>query len=283
MHDDITIRSLASYADFAACVALQRETWGPTFNDVVPPSILLVCQRLGGVVAGAFTGDGTLVGFVFGLTGVESGLTVHWSDMLAVRPDAQNLGVGRRLKEFQRLAVARVGARVIYWTYDPLVARNAHLNFNVFGVRAVEYVRDMYGFDTGSDLHRGIGTDRVIVAWPVGDTELSQRREETSAARDAHEYRTAPVIGDADHPDRRWDATIGTAAHLRIAIPLDVSVVQSSDPDRAGRWRASTRRAFEAAFSGGYHIDGFAVDAEQERGFYLLSLHRGSSPPAPRS
>ena len=33
-----------------------------------------------------------------------------------------------------------LGAVVIYWTYDPLVARNAHLNFNVFGVRVAEYV-----------------------------------------------------------------------------------------------------------------------------------------------
>src|ERR671926_25771 len=60
----------------------------------------------------------------------------------------------------------RVGGVVIYWTYDPLVARNAHLNFNVFGVRIHEYVEDMYG-ETESPLHRGIGTDRFVVAWPV--------------------------------------------------------------------------------------------------------------------
>jgi len=34
------------------------------------------------------------------------------------------------------------------------VARNAHLNFNVFGVRAAEYVEDMYG-ETESPLHQG--------------------------------------------------------------------------------------------------------------------------------
>jgi predicted GNAT superfamily acetyltransferase len=269
--DEITIRALMSHADYAACVELQRDTWGHGFRDAVPASILLVSQKLGGVAAGAFTSDGSLVGFVFGMTGVENGHIVHWSDMLAVRPEVQNLGVGRRLKEFQRDAVARVGGRVIYWTFDPLVARNAHLNFNVFGVRAVEYERDMYGNETGSDLHREIGTDRLIVAWAVNDDEIATRKRATSAARESAAYRNAPVVGDADRPDRRWDTSIGSSEHLRIAVPLDVSVLQTSDAPRAANWRTSTRAAFESALAKGYRIEGFSVDADQDRGFYLLA------------
>ena len=125
--------------------------------------------------------DGLMLGFVYGLTGVENGRIVHWSDMLAVRPEARNLGLGRRLKEFQRRAVQRVGGVVIYWTYDPLVARNAHLNINVFGACISEYVEDMYG-ETESPLHRGIGTDRFIVAWPVADAEVEKRLMATHAA-----------------------------------------------------------------------------------------------------
>jgi predicted GNAT superfamily acetyltransferase len=269
--DEITVRALTSHADFAACVKLQHDTWGHGFRDAVPASILLVSQKLGGVAAGAFTGDGSLVGFVFGMTGVENGRIVHWSDMLAVRPEVQNLGLGRRLKEFQRDAVRRVGGRAIYWTFDPLVARNAHLNFNVFGVRAVEYQRDMYGSKTGSDLHREIGTDRLIVAWPVDDGAIADRKRETSAARESDAYKAAPIVGDAERPDRRWDDSIGSSRHLRIAVPLDVSVLQSTDAPRAATWRASTRAAFEAAFAKGYRIEGFSVDADQDRGFYLVA------------
>lgn len=271
MTDKVTIRDLSSHADYAACVELQRDIWGRNFNDAVPASILLVSQKVGGVAAGAFDEHGRLIGFVYGITGVRKGEVVHWSDMLAVRPDAQNLGLGRRLKEFQRQAVARVGARVIYWTYDPLVVRNAHLNFNVFGVRAVEYARDMYGSETGSDLHRGIGTDRLVVAWPVDDAELAVRKREAAAARDAYEYQSSPIAGDADHPDRKTAASIGKSSRLRIAIPLDISVLQAKDPVRAANWRASTRAAFESSLAAGYSIDGVTVDAESDRGYYLLA------------
>ena len=91
-----TIRDLASSEDYGACLALQYETWGNAFREAVPPSILLVSQKLGGVAAGAFDRRGRLLGFVFGMTGVRGGEITHWSDMLAVRPDAQNSGIGRR-------------------------------------------------------------------------------------------------------------------------------------------------------------------------------------------
>lgn len=269
MSDAITIRSLTSHAEYAACVELQRDTWGSTFNDAVPASILQVAQKVGGVTAGAFTPEGVLVGFVFGITGVENGNIVHWSDMLAVRPEAQNLGLGRRLKEFQRDAVSRLGATVIYWTFDPLVARNAHLNFNVFGVRAVRYARDMYGSETGSDLHRGIGTDRLIVAWPVPENELAKQKHDTRAALASMRYADAPIAGDAEQTAHQ-DVVIGSSDRMRIAVPVDVAEIQQTDASRAARWRASTRRAFENALAQGFQVCGFKLDPPQQRGFYLL-------------
>jgi chorismate synthase len=268
MREGVVIRPLASHADYQACVALQYETWGRDFKDAVPASILLVSQKLGGIATGAFDERGELLGFVYGITGVENGVIVHWSDMLAVRPEARNGGVGRRLKEHQRESVARVGARVVYWTYDPLVARNAHLNFNVFGVRVTEYVRDMYGSDTGSDLHRGVGTDRLIVAWPVDDGELAARRQATRAAFDDAAFRQTPVLGDADRPVPQL--AIEGMTRARIAVPADLPDLQRTDPAHAAAWRASTRRAFETALAGGFRVAGFYGDPGSARGFYLL-------------
>ena len=242
----VAIRPLATHQEFRACVDLQRRTWGEAFGEVVPPAMLKIAARIGGVAAGAFDVRGELVGFVFGITGVEQGAVVHWSHMLGVLPRAQNHGIGRQLKDYQRSMVAKLGTSVIYWTFDPLVARNAHLNFNKLGVRATTYARDMYGEGT-SPLHRGIGTDRLIVAWPVSDGDVSARRRhiERFSSDDA-----APV--------------------RRIEIPADIEAMQVADLGSAQAWRARTRTEFESAFADGLAIHGFRIDTAANRGYYLL-------------
>ena len=85
MAPPVNIRPFSTLEDYAACVELQEETWGAGFSERVPIAILKVAQRIGGVTAGAFDDTGRMVGFVFGMTGLERGEIVHWSDMLAVR------------------------------------------------------------------------------------------------------------------------------------------------------------------------------------------------------
>src|SRR6266702_3327183 len=96
--DGLHIRHLSTHEDFVGCVALQEETWGADFSERVPAAILKVSQRLGGVTAGAFDARDQLVGFVFGMTGVENGRLVHWSDMLAVRPQLRDGPPARPLR-----------------------------------------------------------------------------------------------------------------------------------------------------------------------------------------
>ena len=267
----IEIRPLGPHEEFLACVDLQRETWGRQFSEIVPAAILKVSQRIGGVTAGAFDADGRLLGFVFGITGVENGRLVHWSDMLAVRPEARDLGLGRRLKEYQREVCRQLGVSVIYWTYDPLVSKNAHLNFNKLGTRVVEYVPDMYG-DTDSELHRGLGTDRLVVAWPVDEAGAAPARAGYANSVRV-ELRTVPVVNEmgANGASPSPERFSPPPPRLRIEIPLDILAVQAKSPELAPHWRAATRRAFLWCLEHGYDVTGFYRDDAAARGYYLLA------------
>ena len=160
---EVEIRHMRTEDEFAASVDLQRDTWGWSFSDVVPVSMLQISVKMGGVCLGAFGSRGELMGFVYGITGVRKGELAHWSHMLAVRPEVRDEGIGKRLKLAQADALRALGVNTVYWTFDPLVARNAHLNLNVLGVTIDEYVPDMYG-RSDSELHQ-LGTDRFIVRW----------------------------------------------------------------------------------------------------------------------
>jgi predicted GNAT superfamily acetyltransferase len=276
--DDIDIRALRTHEELQACVRLQHETWGEGFLDDVPPSILIVAQRLGGVAAGAFDADDRLLGFVFGLTGVERRRIVHWSDMLAVRPEQRNSGLGQRLKEYQRREALAAGATLMYWTYDPLVQRNAHLNLTRLGARVAEYVENMYGEKTGSVLHRGLGTDRMIVAWELDDESAVARatpRGSLAAIAFAGAAATEAltlnrIVSTGEGHAAPFEPPASPPALARIVIPTDIAAIQAMSLDEAAAWRQSTRPAFLWALSHGYRITGFARGEDELYGSYVL-------------
>jgi predicted GNAT superfamily acetyltransferase len=270
-----TIRPLTTQPELRSCLALQHATWGQSFTEAVPPSILKISQRMGGIAAGAFDRDGELLGFVFGLTGPENGRLVHWSDMLAVRSDAHGRGIGTALKQWQRDQAAAVGADVIYWTYDPLVARNGYINLMKLEALLSEYVEDMYG-ESDSDLHRGLGTDRFVVAWPLREIpeSLDHRRRRRQTAVNMAD--SAPVINDIPGADRTQagrhpsGTSDETAPALAVAVPRDILSIQNSSLDLAAEWRRSTRPAFIDAMARGYEVVAIVTPPSEELARYIL-------------
>ena len=272
----VTIRPFAKIEEYHACVALQEDTWGHGFSERVSPAILKVGQLLGGVSAGAYNAHGDLVGFVFGLTGQRDGEVVHWSDMLAVRPGQRDGGLGGRLKAYQREDVLSRGVEKMFWTFDPLQSRNAHLNISRLGAVVREYVCDMYG-DTDSPLHRGIGTDRMIALWLLKSPRVERRvaamlsrpggaggqaaPASPAVAPPAITLESAPLALGADssgaHPRPGEPNTgLGNEA-VRVVIPSDVGALMADDLPLAVEWRGATRAAFDHYIGEGYEVRDF--------------------------
>lgn len=256
--DGTTFRPLESQPDYEACIELQRRTWGRDFSDVVPLSILKVTQKAGGIAAGAFSREGEMLGFVYGLAGHENGRAFHWSHMLAVDPAARDLGLGTRLKLYQREALLPLGIEEVRWTYDPLEARNAHMNFNHLGIGVAEYVEDMYAGELFSDLAKGIGTDRFIVSWKIASERVIRALADRRTGSEMP-FREAPIVNQE----------LSEAPRVRVEIPENIQAVKEKDMDEAAAWRASTRRAFEHYLAQGYRIEAFYRD-EDGRCFYGL-------------
>jgi len=230
--------------------------------------LLHVVEYVGGLAAGAFDRAGDMLGFVFGINGVRDGEIVHWSHMLGVRERARNLGLGRRLKEYQRKRMHDLGATRIFWSFDPLMSKNAYFNLNRLGAEVVEYVPDMYG-TTSSPLHLGMPTDRLIVS-----LRTDGRGERRSAVLSA-DY---PVMSafPRDH-DRPMPSNATSTPAVLIEIPADILGVLSRSTSTAAQWRLAVRAHFQWALSNGYAVAGLLRDPLSDRSFYLVSRDAAAS------
>lgn len=270
------IRPLSTPEDYEACVELQRVTWGQEFTELVPPVILMLSQKVGGILAGAFCGS-ELAGFVYGLTGFRDGKPIHWSHMLAVRPQFESLGIGRRLKELQRDLLLERGIESMRWTFDPLVARNAHLNYNRLGAVAIEYVPNMYGTDTGSILHSGLGTDRFVVEWSLVTPSVEKILAGTQPRLEAA-ISEAPVVNteEADKVVRPVEIDLPENPVVRIEIPNDIEQIKATSMPLGKRWHNCTKRACLWYLERNYFVAGFYKESDTGRCFYHLVKTQGA-------
>lgn len=257
----IEIRPVEARKEYEACLELQRVTWGRDFTDTVPVTMMRIAVRMGGVCMGAFGPDGELLGFAFGVTGVRNGELAHWSHMLAVRREARNLGIGKRLKFAQRKAAAAKGVDAVYWSFDPLVVRNAHFNLNQLGAAVTEYVPDMYG-TTNSVLHR-LGTDRFIARWDLSDDPEAVVRERENAAAGAGTMGWAVLGVPGESGALPVDADV-----VEVVVPGDIRAVEERCLDEALAWRSANRWAFAGLQEEGFEVVGFTPGSEYGR--YVL-------------
>jgi len=271
----LTYRDLRTLDEYAAVVDLERVIWGPGYVDVVPVPILAVTVLRGGILVGAFDGD-RMVGFVYSVAGLKHGRPMHWSHMLGVVDEYRSAGVGHQLKMMQRDRALALGLDLVEWTYDPMQALNAHLNFSKLGIVVEEYEVNVYG-TSHSPLHAGNPTDRFVAEWKIREPHV-ERRLQAASSRSvplrAHDVSEAGVVNRLV-PAGEWFECDAikldlTARRLLVEIPMGFTEMLTTAPQVALAWRMATREIFTTYFARGYKAVDFLLDRPAHRGAYLL-------------
>lgn len=236
----IRIRDLDTVADVFTASAVLADVWGGDRSGM-PPNLLRALAHSGNYAVGLWD-DERMIGASVAFFAAPAARSMH-SHITGILPAHQGHGLGRALKEHQREWALARGVGHITWTFDPLVARNAHFNLAVLGARVTDFLVDHYGpMDDG--VNRGDESDRIMVSWALA----------------------APGIGAP--AEERIVAT--------VAVPDDIAAIRARSVTDAAAWRRRVRDELLAGLADGLAIGGF-----DRRGYLLVrpgrSVPGGSS------
>jgi predicted GNAT superfamily acetyltransferase len=228
----VIVRSCHGIEEFQACLQVERAVWQSADIDVVPIPLFVVAAETGGQVLGAFEGD-RLIGFTLAVAGWRARKPFLHSHMTAVLDGYRDRGIGRRLKLFQREDALARGIGLIEWTFDPLITKNAYINFMRLGAIARRYVPNAYGITT-SPLHSALPTDRLVAEWHLRSARVRR-----------------VLAGKLATPARSKKA-------VRITIPKALEVGKEMNPSKAIQIQSKVRSEFLTWLRKGYAATGVA-------------------------
>lgn len=231
---DVVLHSCTTLEEFAECVALQKEVWGFSDAELVPLRIFSLAPKIGGQVVGAWDGL-ELVGFAMAIPGNRYGRPYLHSHMVAVKEGYRNIGMGRKLKLFQRDDAIARGYELMEWTFDALEIKNSYFNLERLGAIARRYNVNQYGI-TNSPLQGSLPTDRLVAEWWMKS------------------HRVATVLS-AGRPT--------VLVEERSEIPHEVYEwkADAETRDRAEEVQVRNREALQSAFARGLACLGYERDA----------------------
>jgi len=260
-----SIRELANIEDLRELAELFAVVWGRPGVPPINSDILKALAHSGNYVSGAYV-DKQLAG---GLVGWFGGVPPHelhmHSHILGVISGSDARGLGFELKQHQRRWCLARGVRVIEWTTDPLVRRNAYFNLTKLGARAREYLVNVYGEMT-DEINAGEESDRLLISWRLESGSAIAAAAGRSAEPSIEELRRdgAAVtlsVGLAGEPV----TTPSSARVLLCQVPDDIVALRRSEPSLARLWRTASRSTFTDAIARGYEVIGAT-----RSGWYVL-------------
>jgi chorismate synthase len=264
----VRIRELTRIEDCRRLPDIQLLVWGHSERDLTPTHQYRISARMGGILLGAFV-KGELAGFVYSFPAIFNGELVQHSHHLGVLPQFRGYGIGKTLKWAQRDWALKRGYSRITWTFDPLQATNAHLNFHALGGICRTYLPDFYGMGSALNLGPKIPTDRLLMEWLIREKRLQKIRR--------GDYPACEQTVLAKALERRTESPDSRPASLKLGLH-DQHILAEMPPDISGwrmnkklalisAWQTGLRRLLTHYFGLGYAVVDFVYG---DRCFYAL-------------
>ncbi len=271
----ITYKQLKTLEELKLCEEVQLAVWGFDLLDTIPARFMLVLHKHGGFAMGAFDGD-LMIGFVFGVAAIHYGRPSQHSHMLAVLPEYRNQNIGFKLKIAQREDAMSRDIDLITWAFDPLQSRNAYLNLNKLGVIACSYDINLYGEETSSELHSGLGTDRLLAEWWLAGNKVKSILDDTpKVVKKRHMEGININKTKRDEQGLRLpmesDLTL-TNDILLLEIPDDIEEIKKLNIQVAHQWREHVQKALIHYFNAGYYVNYVHIEREDNarQSYYVM-------------
>lgn len=246
MSPRLVIRELRSPEEFIETTHVSKAAWGFAERAVSPASDIIAATHAGGLTAGAFEGK-RMLGFVHGIPRTNRDEPCQHSHLLAVRPDAQGRGLSTKLKLFQRAWCLERGIRLVTWTYDPFLLKNAKLNIGRLRATVRRLLPDFYGHMGG--IYAGLPTDRFEVNWRLDDPSVER----------AAKGEDRPPEDGRDLPAVARPGAIPAATRVLLPFLANAPRVYRTDPGRSLAARMRFRKLATSLFEKGFEVTGVVV------------------------
>lgn len=286
---NLKIKTVRTIPEYRRVEQLQALVWGhdPERDHqpfVIPLHALLTTHKNGGIILGAWDGDGSdpnnMIAFIQGYAGLLNGRNLHVSNMLGVLEAYRDTGIGFQLKLAQREAAKALGLDWMVWTVDPLQSRNANLNHRKLGAVCRRYLLDHYG-ELESDTHSGLPTDRFEVDWMITSRWVEQLLQSTPNVSisnllksGAHMVILTQMVAGEFLAPTQVNLEGQLPSTVVVEIPPDIGQIMKTDMGLAQAWRQATREAFTTLFAANFTVIDFlserTSDSIGRRSMYML-------------
>jgi predicted GNAT superfamily acetyltransferase len=264
----VVVRELQTLDELDAAIAAFDDIWGAEEgNPSVRPDMLRAMTKAGNYASGAYdAASGQLLGACVGFFGPPRRAELH-SHIAGVVAAGLGRSVGFALKVHQRAWCLHRDVRVVAWTYDPLIRRNAYFNLAKLGARPVEYLRNFYGV-MDDVINGGTETDRILVHWDLLSPAAcaASAGQPVRASAEPERARGAVVALSAGPGDWPAPGTGSRAPRVLVGVPADIEAMRLAEPAQAAAWRTALRDVLAPLMDGGARVTGF-----DRAGWYVVS------------